>query len=217
MPSDTKTIVKRVTNYGPKPRSVRQALIQAHAFLAEEGQWIRGNFFQDGDPKEAYEKAQCSSWSACAMGALGLVTGEMQVKVRKDWYWEDVRYEWEKAVRWGETELGYDAWAAEADYAEYEFEIDDTFDRKRKPLSAKAAVALARQLPGFDPDSYEGASLMEGDAIDTVVTFNDHGSNVGRTQVLRLFEKAIRAAGGEPLPTPKKATKAKIKTKRATK
>lgn len=81
---DEKVIIERIDKYGPKPATAVDALIQAHAFLREEGQWIRGEFFEDGDAKEAYDKASCCSWSACSMGALGLVTGEMPVSVFKD-------------------------------------------------------------------------------------------------------------------------------------
>lgn len=212
MPSETKVIVKRVTDYGPKPRSARQTLIQAHAFLAEEGQWINGAFFQDGDPEEAYETAQCSSWSACAMGALGLVTGEMPISVTKEWSPEersDLKYNWRDAVCQGSTELGLDAWIEarepdiDADYfwneENWEFNEDDT------PLSFSAAKVLAKiiQPDGLDNDS----------PIDVVISHNDRGQYENgvridsRTRVLDTFEAAIRAAGGEPIVQVKKSRK----------
>lgn len=197
---DTKTIIKRVTDYGRKPRTVRQALIQAHAFLAEEGQWTTGEFFKDGDPKEAYEKAQCSSWAACSMGALGLVTGEMPVGVerRSTYYSDDM----------------------------YNFVVDDDFNIADTPLSARAALVLAEHLPGFevDEDDADDEQYITDCAIEAVISFNDkRKGKAGRTRVLNAFEKAIRALGGEPLPEALEARKAaeqvkpKAKTKTKTK
>lgn len=216
---DIKTIVKRVTDYGPKPRSVKQALIQAHAFLAEEGQWIKGEFFRDGDPQEAYEKAECSSWSACAMGALGLVTGEMPVRVAKERYVPaNVANGWREAVYNRETTLSLDEWVDGQDFDEYSFLVNEEFTLTHTPLSAKAALALAEQTPNYDPDpDYdEEPWYIAENAIEAVIAFNDNIAKKGRTDVLALFEKAIRAAGGEPLPLPKaKAKASKPKAKKA--
>lgn len=205
MTTDTKTIVKRVTNYGPKPRSVKQALIQAHAFLAEEGQWVKNEFFEDGDPKEAYEKAECSSWSACAMGALGLVTGEMPVKVTRQvdqYITAELHYEWQNAIADGETDISYDDWIKRSGYEDedsyYEWIIDEQFDKDRKPLSTAAAKALVEQMPGRTVEKLTSTWHSADDHVSLVVEVNDM-KGWGRTRILDLFEKAIRAKGGEPL------------------
>lgn len=190
---DEKLVVKRVTDYGKKPRSARQALIQAHAFLAEEGQWIKDEFFRDGDAQEAYEKAACNSWSACAMGALGLVTGEMPVKVRREWYRRDALYEWQDAVANETTELGFLDWANEQTRSgEFHFVYHQDFGSVETPLSSKAAVQIARVLN--QDEGYQGE--FEDEAISDVITFNDGSS---RTHVLDVFAQAIRNAGGTPL------------------
>lgn len=215
---DIKTIVKRVTDYGPKPRSVKQALIQAHAFLAEEGQWIKGEFFRDGDPKEAYEKAECSSWSACAMGALGLVTGEMPIRVSKHvdpQAADDLRYEWEEAVEFGDTDLSYEDWLKDSGWVSdyYEWEINDIFGKEETPLSAAAAEVLVAQIPQRTLDKLQQSWNPDTESVQHVIELNDM-KGYGRTRILALFEKAIRAKGGEPLPLPKAS---EPKTRKATK
>lgn len=216
MPTETKTIIKRVTDYGPKPRSARQALIQAHAFLAEEGQWVKGTFFTDGDPKDAYESAQCSSWGACAMGALGLVTGEMPISVHKEWTRvtrDDLRYEWFDAVTSWETELGFKEWVAAAGIeedrdADYFWVMNDQYNDESTPMSAKAAQALAAQI-STKTKARLTASYCDASAVDLVIALND-SKGIGRTKLLDIFEKAIRAEGGEPLDVaamPKKAAR----------
>lgn len=197
---DEKVVVPRVSDYGPKPRSAKQALIQAHAFLAEEGQWVSGDFFVDDDPAEAYEKAACSSWAACSMGALGLVTGESPVSVIREWSTAriDPLDAWQDAVAEGDTTLGLAEWAEENKESleevlddEYTFSFNETYDEDYTPLSARAAEALAKVIaPEYDP-SHESA-------VDIVIQFNDHGVD-GRTKVLDAFSRAIRSLGGEPL------------------
>lgn len=187
-----KLIIKRVADYGPKPRSVVQALRQAHAFLTEEGQWITGAFFEDGDPKEAYEKSACSSWKACAMGALGLVTGESPVKVTREWDGTFYRTEEE---------------AAENDGIDYLFSFNDAYNHSDTPLSAAAAIRVAQvidpDLGWYTDEDDNGNEIREKEevedyeAVDKVINFNDHG--LGRTGVLDAFAQAIRASGAEPI------------------
>lgn len=171
---DSKTVLKRITDYGPKPKSVIKALQQAHAFLCEEGVWIT-DWFEDGDPKEAFETGMCSSVQACSMSALGFVTGEGTVKVHK-------------TFRYGHGE-------------EYWFEPTDDYDEAYTPISVKAAVALAEKiyekseshLLGWDEDD---APIDPAEAVELVIQTNDTGN---RTRVLDHFAAAIRARGAEPL------------------
>lgn len=170
--SDLKVITPRVSDYGPKPRGPKQALIQAHAFLTEEGQWMTGTFFQDGDPKEAYEKGRCSSWSACAMGALGLVTGEAPVVVCK------VTYDWDTTEQ-------------------FSFETVDDYNPYDTPISYKAARALSKVI---DPERFK-ANEEDEYHDGMVISLNDTQAETltGRTKVLDVFVEAIRSLGGEPL------------------
>lgn len=203
---DTKVIVKRVTDFGSKPRSARQALIQAHAFLVQEGQWVKGEFFLDGDPREAYEKASCNSWSACAMGALGLVTGEMPIAVTKEWREPDAgdrKADWIDAVCDRATELGFDQWletvtAPEVE-ADYSWSFNEYFDQNSTPVSFAAAKALAKVI---DPEADDYT-----EPVEIVINLNDVS---GRTAVLNAFEQAIKAAGGEPIVKAKKPRKTKV-------
>lgn len=174
--TEEKVIVQRVKTYGPKPRSAKEALIQAHAFLAEEGQWVAGKFFEDGDPKEAYEKSECSSWGACAMGALGLVTGESPVSVRREWD---------------------DEYIHDEDDDNYYFTVNEDYSRYDTPVSYAAATALVQAI---DPADKTGFDELH-DVLDIVFNLNDQH---GRTKVLDAFAAAIRAKGGEPLVDHKK-------------
>lgn len=201
---DEKVVVTRVADYGPKPRGPKQALIQAHAFLAEEGQWMAGEFFQDGDPREAYEKAACSSWAACSMGALGLVTGESPIKVVRELTssHDHIAAElWRDAIYDGKTTLGLDAWTAENqelirehDDADYSFSFTDSYNIDETPVSYAAAKVLAKVI--------DAEALNLGECpVDVVIQHNDRGGDLmsSRTRVLDAFADAIRKLGGEPL------------------
>lgn len=203
---DFKVIVPRVDRYGDVPTTGVEALIQAHAFLAEEGQWARGSWFRDGDPKEAYETSACGSWQACSMGALGLVTGESPVSVRRT-VWvidrEDARNDWVYAVRRDHTEEGFEAWATakgllekvgvekDGASADYSFDFNTTYDPETTPISYAAARLLVPAV---------GGSTF-GNPVDVVVRFNDRqdDDHQGRTAVLDAFARAITDAGGTPL------------------
>ncbi len=173
---DEKVIIKRVDRYGPEPTTPYEALVQARDFLAEEGQWVTGTMFRDGDPKEAYEKSFCGSWSACSMGALGLVTGEMPISVvhaRQEWDGEDNFF-----FRGG----------------------DKSYNKRDTPLSYEASRFLAiagEQI--FDVGTYEYAL---DDPVDVVINYNDgqEDGEVGRTQVIEFFDKAIQLAADDKLP-----------------
>src|SRR5687768_9433478 len=83
--SETRVIIPRVTDFGRPPKTAYQALRQARDLLADENRWTTGEYFDDGDAEEVFEDRFCGSWQVCAMGALGLVTGEMPVSVTKQW------------------------------------------------------------------------------------------------------------------------------------
>ena len=200
MPEDTKVIISRVEKYGPKPRSARQVLTQAHALLLEEGTWATGHFFQDGSAEEAYETSVCGSWSACAMGALGLVSGEMPVTVTKEWDEvtdDDLRFDWKQEVLDDETIESFDEWAEGKDRelnADYSWNTDGDspeFDEHGTPLSWKAAQFLAAAILKDRDDSISSRAIHE--PMDVVVTFNDQDVN-NRTRVLEAFENAIKLA-----------------------
>ena len=208
MPEDTKVIIKRVEKYGPKPRSARQVLTQAHALLLEEGQWAAGHFFRDGDAEEAYEASTCGSWTACAMGALGLVSGEMPVTVTKEWEEvsdDDLLFDWKYEVGRDETTLSFDQWAEDKDR---ELEVsfswntdgdDPDFDETTTPLSWKAAQFLAAAILKEQDDALDDRAIEE--PMDVVISFNDRDAN-GRTRVLEAFEKAIKLAARGKLKAP---------------
>lgn len=203
MPSDVKVVVKRVTDYGPKPRSAVQALVQAHAFLSEEGQWIQNEWFADGDPAEAYEKSACGSWRACAMGALGLVTGESPVSVVREYDEYNLKDEYDSLKTQGETDLSFDKWVKSLpreDFdthalTDYEFQVNDCYDDLTTPLSYRAAQLLSATLvQQGEATTYD----MKEYPVATVFTFNDRARS-GRTEVLDLFADTIRRKGGTPL------------------
>jgi hypothetical protein len=67
---------------GIEPRTAWDALRSARALLAEEGRWARFCYFassHEATPDDPY----CGSWSACAVGALQLVT--MGVQYQQGW------------------------------------------------------------------------------------------------------------------------------------
>lgn len=115
---DEKIVLKRITDYGPKPKSGVSALQQAHAFLCEEGVWIQ-NWFADGDPEEAFEKGMCSNVRACSMSAIGFVSGEAPVRILVEHHPE-----------------GSDYW----------FDVFEEYSEISTPVSAKAAMRLASTI-----------------------------------------------------------------------
>lgn len=199
-----KTIISRVTKYGRKPKTPLQVLEQAHALLQEEGRWVKNDFFRDGDPKEAYENAACGSWGVCALGALGIVSGEMPVAVERCSATVD-RGDWIEAVEYGSYDLGLNEFLAnppEGFGDEYEWAPTANITPTDTPLAYRAAEYLAQEIvkfPGvyytYDPFGVEAAN---DDAAYVVFNWNDH-YNRKRSQVLRAFNKAIKAAKGDPI------------------
>lgn len=212
MPSESKVIISRVTKYGRKPRTGKEAVRQALALLEDEAtNWTTETFFQDGDPQEAYEKAACGSWSACAMGAIGLVTGEMPISVTKIWQEpsdDELLDNWKDAVCADDTVLGFDDWKQNFEpFADYEWD-DFSVEPGKNPVSTAAAKVLADALPYHPrmadpladalPNHPQGADrarsdvdyfLTEGDHMSAVIAFNDRLA-LGRTDVIALFKMA---------------------------
>lgn len=203
MPSESKVIISRVTKYGRKPRTGKEAVRQALALLEEEAtNWTTGAFFQDGDPQEAYEKAACGSWSACAMGAIGLVTGEMPISVTKIWRDpsdDELLDDWKDAVCNGDTVLGFDDWKDQdfEPFADYEW--DDFSVDQNNPVSEAAAKVLADALPNHPRMADSQGAVLARDEVDHYLTEGDHQAAViafndrlalGRTDVIALFKMA---------------------------
>lgn len=172
MSYSVKTIIKRVTDFGRKPKTPAQVLQQAHDLLAQEGRWIKGDLFRDGDAQVAYEKASCGKWGVCSLGALGIVSGEMPVSVAKyNFAYDEPEYEWEPTVDVG---------------------ADET------PLAHRAAEYLAEAInPDFNPLA-EKPYWIRDEAEDIVASYNDQ-KGIGRTRVLKAFQTAIEAAKGDPI------------------
>lgn len=62
--------------FGKKPETPQEALLSAAALLEEEGRWNQGTWFDHHNPNmdEYRDDPYCNSWSACADGALQIVT-----------------------------------------------------------------------------------------------------------------------------------------------
>lgn len=198
---DIRTIISRVTDFGRKPTTPAQVLQQAHDLLSQEGRWIKDEMFLDGDPAEAYEASACGSWGVCALGAIGIVSGEMPVKVER-YSTSLFRSDWEDAVCDGHTDQSLaDFMANPPDYlSDFSWIIEDVTYRSA-PLSHRAAEYLASvTLPPVWGDVFDplGYSPDEGEAESVVTGFNDAESRT-RSQVLKAFQKAITAAKGDPV------------------
>jgi hypothetical protein len=84
------TRVRRYTKFGRKPRNAVAALKQARDFLVEEGQqhWAKGAVYGDINPSKTREinsqrptnpdDPLCGNWGVCAVGAVALVTGDLE-------------------------------------------------------------------------------------------------------------------------------------------
>lgn len=80
----------RDTRFGRKPRNAVEALRQARDFLVAEGKdhWLKGTEMEvEGDVllerKFDPEDPACGKWGVCAIGALALVTGDMEIVVEQ--------------------------------------------------------------------------------------------------------------------------------------
>lgn len=190
---ETKVIIPRVRTFGPKPKNPQDALIQARELLRQEGQWAKGHFFQDGDAQEAYDSAACGSWTACAMGAVGLVTGEMPISVSRITHRPD-KWSWRDAVMANRTEKSLKAFQNDpANHIHsYQWDVPGDFDTQglsRRVGEYLAAAITKKYDPAYDSDGSEAASI--------VYEFNDPHDRK-RGDVLRAFSKAIKLAEGDP-------------------
>lgn len=212
--TETRTIIDRVSDYGPKPKTAFQVLRQAHDLLAEEGKWVAGTYFRDGDAQEAYEASSCGSWQACAMGAIGLVNGDMTISVTRDWTEYDRSFlhaDWKQEVSHDYTVLGFEDWVSNGGYVPTEDE--NIFDGESSyfwneadaenwsEFTYDAAVALAVAM-GKDERDYRNHPDA---AISEVIDFNDQGT--GRTAVLALFQKGMKVAQNQARRTRKNKEK----------
>lgn len=80
----------RDTRFGRKPRNAVEALKQARDFLVAEGQdhWTKGTEMEVKsdvllERKFDPEDPACGKWGVCAIGALALVTGDMEVVIEQ--------------------------------------------------------------------------------------------------------------------------------------
>jgi len=74
----------RYTKFGRKPRTALAALKQARAFLVAEGKqrWVKGTEFRTPNTAKTPFRTDdplCGSWKVCSIGAVALVTGDMEV------------------------------------------------------------------------------------------------------------------------------------------
>lgn len=209
---DIKTIISRVTDYGRKPTTPIQVLKQARALLAEEGNWVKGTLFEDGDPKEAYEKAACGKWGVCTLGAVGIVSGEMPVQVERFANFSLDRRGWLDAINFDDYEGSLKEFVTNPPENAFEYEWAGVNDitPNGTPLAYRAAEYLAVAIdPTFDPIDYgtNGYYHCSTKAETIVADYNDSPGRT-RTQVLALFDEAIEAAKGDPLAKARAAKKA---------
>lgn len=79
----------RDTRFGRKPRNAVEALRQARDFLIQEGKdhWIKGTLMAVKDDNALVKRRfnpkdpSWSQWGVCAVGAVALVTGDMEITV----------------------------------------------------------------------------------------------------------------------------------------
>lgn len=93
----------RDTRFGRKPRNAVEALRQARDFLVAEGKdhWIKGSEMEVKsdvllERKFDPEDPACGKWGVCAIGAVALVTGDMQVTVEQ--YGDEKPYAYEEVA-----------------------------------------------------------------------------------------------------------------------
>ncbi len=164
---ETKTIITRITNYGRKPRTPVQALRQARDLLAVEGQWCQCDLFTDGEAEDAFiDGAVCGQWAACALGAIGLVTGDMPIKIAKIVDAGETFYQWDTS--------NMDECARLPDTLTY---------------SAAKYLAAAIALELGDPDGWVNGCRPLEDPTAVVVELNDGATD--RDRVLHFFDSAI--------------------------
>lgn len=174
---DIKVLVKRPTHLGRKPKTAAALLRQTHKFLDEEGKWIKGYMFKDGDAKKAYEDGFCGKWGVCSVGALGVVSGEFTPSVR----YRDLVYQ--------------DDWEWDDEYAVNDEIVIEACAYLVLVINPEAARSNLEDgcVPGRLHYRPWGWSSYAGEWLDLVINWNDDKSRK-RKQVLEAFAKAAELA-----------------------
>lgn len=173
--TEFKPLVTRPTHLGSKPRTAAALLRQTHKFLTEEGRWIKGRMFKDGDAKQAYERGFCGKWGVCSVGALGVVSGEFTPGVVA-----------EKGIGYFQYDEDYH-WA-------------DEYDSQGKVVSEACAYLSLVINPGRAFDLIDDGVPVDDSYgwLDVIINWNDAKSRK-RKQVLDAFAAAAElAAKPEP-------------------
>lgn len=142
----------RDTRFGRKPRNAVEALRQARDFLVAEGKdhWIKGSEMTVPnnvllDRKFDPEDPACGKWGVCAIGAVALVTGDMQVTVEQ--YNGEQPYSYEEvAPRPSSAYLDAVSWLDEAAGGDI-VSLNDTKGTKRQAVIKRfnEAIDLAKK------------------------------------------------------------------------
>lgn len=192
--NNIKVVLDRDSRWGPQPTTIRETLQQATDLLKQEGTWCTDSLFQDGDAQEAFENGSiCGSWQVCAMGALGIVSGEMPIKVgvefdsefmdQADYYWfEDQDRVYNRSI--APLSNGAADYVAHAIALEgYELDVEE-WDKDVEQLGRDGVYWQRPEEPtrNFDPDF---------GTYSTVYNFNDQSD---RESVVRVFERALALA-----------------------
>lgn len=174
--TDIKTLISRPTHFGRKPRTAAALLRQTHKFLAEEGKWIKGTMFKDGDAKRAYERGFCGKWGVCSIGAMGIVSGEFTPGVIKE------ADDFPSSFLWAGLPL-----------AEYYWQ-DDYDPQSEIVTQACAYLSLVANPERTFDLLYDGCPPEDSyEWTDVIINWND-ASNRTRKQVLDAFAQAAELA-----------------------
>lgn len=187
-----KVVFRRDTTFGRKPRTASELLRQATALLEEEGKWCTSSLFVDGDADDAFENGSiCGSWSVCAMGALGAVSGSMPiiaVKEIPDWA----------------TELNNPDEGQPDDYAQFYWKDDEYLYEalKKDPIIVEATRFLNTAIneykvknSGYETEDFTDTAEMDRDELQSnVIDFNDTGGSLNRNRVIEVFKRACELA-----------------------
>lgn len=170
--TNIKTLVSRPTHLGRKPRTAGELLRQTHTFLEEEGRWIKGHMFMDGDAKRAYEQGFCNNWGACSVGALGIVAGDYKPAVEHG------------VAEWDNDDVPFNYYHWQTDY---DIESDVVF---RACAYLTLVISPQRAADALDDGTREDDPYKW---VKAVIDWNDAKSR-RRKQVLAAFAKAAELA-----------------------
>lgn len=151
--------------------TVVEALKQAKGVLLDEHRWNQGHWFENPEPEVDPDNAYCNSWTACAMGAVGVVTVGC---------FREVEYvDEENKPVW--TQWQFD-----------EIEADDN------NLYVRANEVLQSVLPNmftgvWSDELQDWVTEREGDSYDEIPAFNDDDGTT-YVEVIAAFDRAIAKA-----------------------